>query len=247
MTALYLLSRKDAPRGQILRLPLAHLDLAQAKVIVPQVLRLGSDESARASIENFVPTPGHLYVIDIMGGPSRVRVFDDAGPLRCAGTATAPDLGRRPGGLHRWRQCALLHCPPISIRLPGTALTPPAGKPRAPRSARDFPRQVRRRRSRARIRHLQRRHPRAGQHHPPQGHQARRQQPHAALRLRRLRHQREAIFRRIVRPHLAGSGRRLRRTPTSAAAANTARSGTRPATSLTSRTSLTTSSPAPNI
>ena len=34
--ALYLLSRKNAPRGQILRLPLAHLDLADAKVIVPQ-------------------------------------------------------------------------------------------------------------------------------------------------------------------------------------------------------------------
>jgi prolyl oligopeptidase len=77
--ALYLLSRKNAPRGQILRLPLAHLDLAQAKVIVTQSPGSGSDEAARASIENFVPTPGHLYVIDIMGGPSRVRVFDDAG------------------------------------------------------------------------------------------------------------------------------------------------------------------------
>ena len=77
--ALYLLSRKDAPRGQILRLPLTHLDLSQAKVIVPQSRGSGSDESARASIENFVPTPGHLYVIDIMGGPSRVRVFDDQG------------------------------------------------------------------------------------------------------------------------------------------------------------------------
>jgi prolyl oligopeptidase len=77
--ALYLLSRKDAPRGQVLRLPLAHLDLAQARVIVPQSPGSGSDESLRASIENFVPTPGHLYVIDIMGGPSRVRVFDDQG------------------------------------------------------------------------------------------------------------------------------------------------------------------------
>jgi prolyl oligopeptidase len=75
--ALYLLSRKNAPRGQMLRLPLAHLDLTQAKVIVPQSSGTASDESARASIENFVPTLGHLYVIDIMGGPSRVRVFDD--------------------------------------------------------------------------------------------------------------------------------------------------------------------------
>src|ERR1039458_8684350 len=69
--SLYLLSRKDAPRGQILRLPLAHLDLAQARVIVPQSPGSGSDESLRASLENFVPTPGHLYVIDIMRSEER--------------------------------------------------------------------------------------------------------------------------------------------------------------------------------
>ena len=77
--ALYLLSRKNAPRGQILRLPPSHLDLAQAKVIVPQSTGSSPDESVRASIESFVPTPGHLYVRDIMGGPSRVRVFDNEG------------------------------------------------------------------------------------------------------------------------------------------------------------------------
>jgi prolyl oligopeptidase len=77
--ALYVLSRKDAPRGQILRLPLTQLDLSQAKVVVPQSSGSGSDESVRASIENFVPTWGHLYVVDIMGGPSRVRVFDNQG------------------------------------------------------------------------------------------------------------------------------------------------------------------------
>jgi prolyl oligopeptidase len=74
--ALYLLSRKDTPRGQILRLPLSHLELAQATVIVPQSLGSGADESARASIEDFLPAPGHVYIIDILGGPSRVRVFD---------------------------------------------------------------------------------------------------------------------------------------------------------------------------
>jgi prolyl oligopeptidase len=76
--ALYLLSRKDAPRGQILRLPLAHLDLAEAKVVVPQTAG-GPDEADRASIENFVPARGRLYVIDIVGGPSRMRVFDNQG------------------------------------------------------------------------------------------------------------------------------------------------------------------------
>jgi prolyl oligopeptidase len=77
--ALYLLSRKDAPRGQILRMPLAQLDLAQAKVVVPQSSGSGSDEGSRASIENFIPTRGHLYVVDIVGGPSRMRVFDNQG------------------------------------------------------------------------------------------------------------------------------------------------------------------------
>jgi prolyl oligopeptidase len=92
--ALYLLSRKDAPRGQILRLSLVQadhaqsaqvdFDLAQAKVIVPQSSGAGSsgagsDDNDRASIEDFVPTWNHLYVIDIVGGPSRVRVFDNKG------------------------------------------------------------------------------------------------------------------------------------------------------------------------
>ncbi len=85
--SLYLLSRKDAPRGQILRLPLAHSDLSRATVIVPQSSRSGRDGNAGASIQDYFPTPGHLYVIDIAGGPSRVRVFDDRGrPL------TAPPL-----------------------------------------------------------------------------------------------------------------------------------------------------------
>ena len=74
--ALYLLSRKGAPRGQILRLPLSQLDLSQAKVVVPQTPGgNGADETDRASVESFVPTWDRLYVIDIIGGPSRVRIF----------------------------------------------------------------------------------------------------------------------------------------------------------------------------
>ncbi|HYM08708.1 MAG TPA: prolyl oligopeptidase family serine peptidase [Terriglobales bacterium] len=74
--ALYMLSRNNAPRGQILRLPLAHLDLADAKVIVPQSSGSAADESGRASIEDIAPASGHIYVLDIVGGPSRIRVFD---------------------------------------------------------------------------------------------------------------------------------------------------------------------------
>ena len=81
--AIYLLSRKNAPRGQILRLPLKPLtlkeppfNLAQAQVVVPQSSG-GPEEADRAAIENFIPTAGRLYVMDIVGGPSRVRIFDD--------------------------------------------------------------------------------------------------------------------------------------------------------------------------
>src|SRR4029077_12613411 len=31
------------------------------------------------SIEGFLPTSGHLYVLDIMGGTSRLRLFDGGG------------------------------------------------------------------------------------------------------------------------------------------------------------------------
>jgi len=77
--SLYLFSRKDAPRGQILRMSLSELELSKAKIVVPQSAGSGSDENARASIEDFLPAAGHLYVSDILGGPSRVRVFDDQG------------------------------------------------------------------------------------------------------------------------------------------------------------------------
>ena len=99
---LYLLSRKNAPRGQILRLPLAHLNLSHAKIIVLQSPGSGSDESARASIEDFLPTTGHLYVVDILGGPARVRLFDTRGraipapslpPISAAGQIVSIGVG----------------------------------------------------------------------------------------------------------------------------------------------------------
>jgi prolyl oligopeptidase len=85
--ALYLLSRKDAPRGQILSLSLTPpIELARAKVVVPETPG-GASEDDRASIEAFVPGVNRLYVLDIMGGPSRLRVFDNKGQA-----LTAPSL-----------------------------------------------------------------------------------------------------------------------------------------------------------
>ncbi|HVO31423.1 MAG TPA: prolyl oligopeptidase family serine peptidase [bacterium] len=63
----YFLSRKDAPRGKIVRIPLATPTIDKATVIVPE-----SD----GGIEGFTATKSKLYVSDLVGGPSRVRVFD---------------------------------------------------------------------------------------------------------------------------------------------------------------------------
>jgi prolyl oligopeptidase len=79
--SLYVLSRKKAPRGKILRMPFSTPRLANAKVVVKQS-RGGnptSDERARASIEDFTVTANRLYVEDIIGGPARVRIFDHHG------------------------------------------------------------------------------------------------------------------------------------------------------------------------
>ncbi|MGE5215334.1 MAG: S9 family peptidase, partial [Nitrospirota bacterium] len=65
--ALYLLSRVDAPRGKILRLPLDAPELKNAAEIV---------SAGEAVIENIVPGKEALYVSDLLGGPSQIRRFD---------------------------------------------------------------------------------------------------------------------------------------------------------------------------
>ncbi len=77
--ALYLLSRKDAPRGKVLRLPLGDLALSKAQLIVPQSSGIGTSDNARASIDDILPAADRLYVREMVGGPSRVRIFDHRG------------------------------------------------------------------------------------------------------------------------------------------------------------------------
>jgi prolyl oligopeptidase len=62
--ALYLLSRADAPRGKILRLPLNKPELAKAQTIV---------RSSEAVIQFMEPTAHALYIGDLLGGPSQIR------------------------------------------------------------------------------------------------------------------------------------------------------------------------------
>lgn len=64
--ALYLLSRADAPRGKILRIPMDKPELANAATIVPQ---------SEAVIQFVEPTADALYVGDLLGGPSQIRRF----------------------------------------------------------------------------------------------------------------------------------------------------------------------------
>ncbi len=65
--ALYLLSRKDAPRGKVLRLPLATPTLDKATVVVPE---------GEASIQGIFPTQSRLYLNEQLGGPSQLRMVD---------------------------------------------------------------------------------------------------------------------------------------------------------------------------
>jgi prolyl oligopeptidase len=67
---LYLISHKDAPMGKVLRMPLDKPDLAGAKTMVAE---------SKVVIDHIVPTAHRLYVHDIAGGPSQVRIFDTAG------------------------------------------------------------------------------------------------------------------------------------------------------------------------
>lgn len=62
--ALYLLSLKDAPRGKLLRLPLATPTLDKATVLVPE---------GEATLQAFLPTQSRVYLIEQLGGPQQIR------------------------------------------------------------------------------------------------------------------------------------------------------------------------------
>jgi prolyl oligopeptidase len=69
--ALYLLSRAGSPRGQVLRLPLTEgVTVALAQCVVP---------ASDVAIENLAATDTRLWLLDIDGGPSSLRVCDADG------------------------------------------------------------------------------------------------------------------------------------------------------------------------
>jgi prolyl oligopeptidase len=69
--ALYLLTRRDAPHGRVLRLPLtAGATVADAREVVP---------ASDAIIEDLAVTRGTIWVVDMDGGPQQLRAFDTSG------------------------------------------------------------------------------------------------------------------------------------------------------------------------
>lgn len=67
---LYVLSRKDAPKGKVLELDKPTV-AASAKVIVPE---------GDAVIEQLAATSDTLFLVDLVGGPSRIRAVSTKGP-----------------------------------------------------------------------------------------------------------------------------------------------------------------------
>lgn len=80
---LFVVSRKDAPKGKVLRLSAAGPDLAKADVIVPAGAdTIVTDFYSYTSRQTVLPTATRLYVTYQLGGPSAFRCFTlDGKPL----------------------------------------------------------------------------------------------------------------------------------------------------------------------
>lgn len=90
--SLYFLSRNGAARGKILRLVLtadSSPRMSEATVVVPE-----SSDAVIAftfyGADSIVSTKSRLYVIDLVGGPNRVRMFNPTG--RPLGTLALPPV-----------------------------------------------------------------------------------------------------------------------------------------------------------
>jgi prolyl oligopeptidase len=77
---LFLISRRQAPRGQILHLAPADASLDKAKIIIPEAEAVIISSFSSSSL--IAATPSRLYVTYQLGGPSEIRVFTpDGKPL----------------------------------------------------------------------------------------------------------------------------------------------------------------------
>jgi len=70
---LYLLTTKDAPRGKVITLDARDPKLSRATVVVPQSERV---------IRSIAYARNGLYITELDGGPSRLKLLDEAGHVR---------------------------------------------------------------------------------------------------------------------------------------------------------------------
>ncbi len=85
--AIYMISRAGAPKGKILKAALADPRFSKATVIIPEAPDAITTDAWSLSL---VMTKDRLFVRDIIGGPTQIRMFDLAGkPL---GKLPLPDL-----------------------------------------------------------------------------------------------------------------------------------------------------------
>jgi prolyl oligopeptidase len=87
--SLYLVSRLGAPRGKVLKLPPGVRDLSRAATLVPEGdgVMLASGEFGG---EPIVVTSNALYLRELVGGPSRVAIYDHTG--KPEGVLPLPDV-----------------------------------------------------------------------------------------------------------------------------------------------------------
>jgi prolyl oligopeptidase len=122
--AMYLVSRADAPRGKILRLPVGKVALADATTIVP---------ASDAVIQILEPTADALYVADLIGGPSQIRRFglDGTGEtlIEVPPVSAVTEMESLKDNSLLFRAvsyteaAAWFHCPPAKAQPHKTALT----------------------------------------------------------------------------------------------------------------------------
>ena len=86
---IYLNSRHDAPRGKLLTLPVANPNIAEAKLLVPAGEAVIEPDGEFAG-EPVTVTDSAIYVREMVGGPSRVAVFDHQGHM--LRTLPLPDI-----------------------------------------------------------------------------------------------------------------------------------------------------------
>ncbi len=119
---LYLFSTKDAPNGRILRVRAADADLSAASVVVPKSAAVieGYDWRGDEIVPSYVITADAFVTVDVLGGPSQIRVFSPDGTFRRAAplppVSAVDSIVSAPGGAIYFRNQTYI-TPPAWYRL----------------------------------------------------------------------------------------------------------------------------------